>query len=163
MKKVVVLMMLIMGGIMVTSRSEAQISINISIGDQPDWAPVGYDHTQYYYFPDMDMYYDVAVHQFVYLQNRHWVHSAVLPVAYRRYDLYKVHKVMINERNAYINHARDRQLYARFKGWYNDQSTIRASRDTRYVNNRGNWNDNRFDKTHHAIEIHHAPQIRTRH
>src|SRR4051812_266115 len=116
MKKLVVLMMLVLGGLIVTNRTEAQVSVSININDQPDWAPVDYKNARYYYFPDIDIYYDVASHQFVYLKNRHWVRSAVLPAAYHRYDLYKVHKVAINEKNAYENHAHDKQQYTRFKG-----------------------------------------------
>lgn len=96
MKKLVMIMMLAGGSALMATRTEAQVSISVNIGDQPAWAPEGYDEAQYYYIPDMDVYYDVPVHQFVYLSNRRWVRSATLPAAYRGYDLYKVHKVAIN-------------------------------------------------------------------
>lgn len=126
-----------------TNNAKAQVNVSISIGNQPAWAPQGYDDAQYYYIPDMDIYYDVPAHQFVYLNNHRWMRSATLPAAYRRYDLYKVHKVSINQRNAYINHDRDKRQYAQFKGRF-DQQPIRDSRNEKYSNNRNNWQNNSF-------------------
>ncbi len=37
--------------------SQAQVSVQINIGDQPEWGPTGYDHVDYYYLPDYDIYY----------------------------------------------------------------------------------------------------------
>jgi hypothetical protein len=34
--------------------ANAQVSLNINIGSQPEWGPVGYDHADYYYMPDID-------------------------------------------------------------------------------------------------------------
>ncbi len=145
MKKLFVMMMLASGSLLVASHTQAQVSVNIHIGNQPAWAPAGYDNAQYYYIPDMDVYYDISAHQFVYLSNRRWVRSATLPAAYRKYDLYKVHKVALNEKNAYRYHDRDRKQYANFRGKY-DQQPIRDSHDERYASNKNNWKDNRFNE-----------------
>ena len=143
MKKLVMMMMLAGGSAFMATRTEAQVSIRVNIGNQPAWAPQGYDEAQYYYIPDMDVYYDVPVHQFVYLSNRRWVRSATLPATYGGYDLYKVHKVAINQKDAYRNHDRDEKAYAQFRGKY-DQQPIRDSHDNRYNDNRNNWNNGRF-------------------
>jgi len=143
MKQLIFIMILIPAGLLFTNRSQAQVSVSVNIGNQPAWAPEGYDDAQYYYIPDMDVYYDVPAHQFVYMNNRRWVRTAVLPANYRRYDLYKVHKVAINDRNAYRNYDRDRRQYAQYRGKF-DQHPIRDSRDDKYSRNRNNWQNNRF-------------------
>ncbi len=140
MKKLLMITVLAAGILFFTNNTEAQVRINVNTGSQPAWAPTGYDDAQYYYIPDMDVYYDVPAHQFVYLNNHRWVHTATLPTTYRRYDLYKVHKVALNERDAYRDHDRDKQQYAGFRGKY-DQSPIR---DNRYAANRNNWKNNHF-------------------
>lgn len=145
MKKLVFIMMLAAGSIMMTNQANAQVNVNISIGNQPAWAPEDYDNAAYYYLPDLDVYYDVPAHQFVYLSGSRWVRSSALPAAYRNYDLYKVHKVAINEKNAYLHHDRDKKQYASFRGKY-DQQPIRDSRDEKYSANKNNWNNNRFAK-----------------
>jgi len=143
MKRLVFIMMLGAAGLVLNNQLHAQVRVSINIGNQPAWAPQGYDDAQYYYLPDMDMYYDVPAHQFVYMNNRRWVRTAVLPPSYRRYDLYKIHKVAINDRNAYRYYDRDRKQYAQYRGKF-DQQPIRDSRDERYTRNRNNWDNNRF-------------------
>lgn len=43
------------------NNAKAQVSLNINIGSQPVWGPTGYDHVDYYYFPDIDAYYYVPL------------------------------------------------------------------------------------------------------
>jgi len=144
MKRLIFMMMFIAAGLLFANRSQAQVRVNVNIGNQPAWAPEGYDDAQYYYIPDMDMYYDVPAHQFVYQRNRRWVRTAVLPPTYQqKFDLYRVHKVAINQRDAYRFHDRDRQQYAQFRGKF-DQHPIRDSKDDKYAQNRNNWDHNQF-------------------
>jgi len=143
MKRLIFIMLLIPAGLLFTNHTQAQLSVSINIGNQPSWAPEGYDDAQYYYIPDMDIYYDVPAHQFVYQNNRQWVRAAALPSSYRNFDLYRVHKVPINQKNAYRYHDRDRKQYAQYKGQF-DQHPIRDSKDDKYARNRNNWNNNRF-------------------
>lgn len=147
MKKLMVAILFFLGGLLYSGQSHAQLHISINIGDQPAWAPEGSDNAQYYYIPDMDIYYDVPAHQFVYLQNRRWVRSSVLPSSYRKFDIYKVHKVAINQPNAYRNHRKDKSEYAQYRGKF-DQTSMRDSHDERYKENHDNWNNNRFKKDH---------------
>jgi len=143
MKRITFLIAFIAAGMLFTNRIHAQLSVSLNIGNQPAWAPEGYDEAQYYYIPDMDMYYDVPAHQFVYMNNRSWVRSSTLPSSYRKFDLYSVHKVPINQKDAYKNHDRDKRQYAQFKG-KSDQHPIRDSRDNKYAQNKNNWNNNQF-------------------
>jgi hypothetical protein len=77
--------------------SQAQVSVNVSIGSPPAWAPVGYAETEYYYLPDIESYYDVRASQFIYCDNRRWIRASHLPPPYRRYDLYRGHTVVLTD------------------------------------------------------------------
>jgi hypothetical protein len=111
--------------------ANAQVSLNINIGSQPEWGPVGYDHTDYYYMPDIDTYYDVPAHQYVYHENNNWVRRAYLPNRYRNYDVYNGYKVVVNERNPWNRNDDYRAKYATYRG-RTGQAIIRDSRDAKY-------------------------------
>jgi hypothetical protein len=64
----------------------------------PDWAPP-YDSpagVQYYYIPDIECYYDVWHHEFVYMENGNWIFSPILPPMYAGYDLMHGHIVILD-------------------------------------------------------------------
>jgi hypothetical protein len=94
-----------------TSTAQVRVGVNINIGDQPRWRPAGYDYAEYYYLPDIETYYYVPRHQFVYLSNGRWVFSASLPSRYSGYDLYGGRKIVINRPNAYYYHDNYRRQY----------------------------------------------------
>jgi hypothetical protein len=112
--------------------SKAQVNVNVNIGVQPLWGPVGYDVAEYYYLPDVQAYYYVPRHQFIYLNGGNWVFAYNLPVAYRSYDLYSGYKVVINEPRPYLHFASHKVKYAKYKGWKGKQGAIRDSRDPKY-------------------------------
>src|SRR5690349_11852372 len=105
-------------------KTEAQlrVSVNLNIGTQPEWGPAGYDYAEYYYLPDIDVYYSVPQRQFIYFSNGRWVFGASLPYMYRSYNLYNSYKVVINEPRPYLRADVYRVKYARYKGWYGKQS-----------------------------------------
>lgn len=111
--------------------SSAQVNVNINIGSQPLWGPTGYDYAQYYYLPDLDIYYYVPSQQWIYFDGGRWITTAVLPPRYNSYDLYRLHKVVINDQQPYLHNTTYRAKYASFKGHY-DQQPIRDSRDSKY-------------------------------
>ena len=74
----------------------AQVSVNVNLGLQPSWGPVGYSSVDYYYIPDVQSYYDVRATQFIYLNNGVWIRSSRLPYQYRSYDLNRGYKVVLN-------------------------------------------------------------------
>ncbi|MBC7845128.1 MAG: hypothetical protein H7Y10_01390 [Flavobacterium sp.] len=76
---------------------QAQVSINVNLGLQPSWGPVGYSSVDYYYIPDVQSYYDVRATQFIYLSNGAWIRSSRLPNQYRSYDLNRGYKVVLND------------------------------------------------------------------
>lgn len=113
----------------------AQVQIQINIGSQPAWGPEGYDYAEYYYLPDLDIYYYVPGHQFIYLQGQHWVRASSLPPRYHKVDLYHAYKVVVNEREPYLRHQFYREKYQMYRGRH-DQRPIRESHDSRYFVNK---------------------------
>ena len=134
MKKMLLGAALILTSLAFTNKTEAQVrvGININIGDQPSWRAPGYDYVEYYYLPDIQSYYYVPRHQFVYLSNGRWIFSASLPARYRGYDLYGGYKVVINRPHAYRYYEEDRVRYrgnsykahdnGRHNGWYKQKN-----------------------------------------
>lgn len=96
----------------------AQISVNVNLGQQPSWGPAGYSAVDYYYLPDIYTYYDVRNTQFIYLNNGAWIRSSNLPRQYRGYDLNSGYKVVMNNYHGtrpYYNYKHDKVKY--YKGY----------------------------------------------
>ncbi|MDB4903400.1 MAG: hypothetical protein JWQ63_2681 [Mucilaginibacter sp.] len=130
--------------------ADAQVGIHVSvnIGSQPAWGPVGYSHVQYYYMPDIDAYYDVPAHQYVYYENNVWIHDGNLPPRYSNFDRYHSYKVVVNQRNPWERDADFRNRYAVYRG-RRDQQIIRDSRDDRYRNHWNGDDNRRHDNGNH--------------
>ena len=98
MKRFLLATTLFIGSIAYTSAdAQVRVSVHANIGNQPNWGPAGYDYAQFYYLPDIDMYYDVQARQFVYFDRGRWVYATALPVNHRNYDLYGGYKVVMND------------------------------------------------------------------
>jgi hypothetical protein len=126
--------------------AQFKINFNLNIGSQPEWGPTGYDHVEYYYLPDIDAYYYVPGHQYVYQQNNAWVRTTTLPTRYRNFDVYNSYKVVVNQAEPWRNQAAIRAKYGKYKG-KRGQQVIRDSRDKKYNNhwkgdNNGHGNNN---------------------
>jgi len=113
-------------------QAQVNVGVSINVGSQPDWGPIGYDHVDYYYLPDVEAYYYVPRHQFIYLSGAHWIFATELPARYHGYDLYSGYKVVINEPRPYLHHEVYRERYAPYRGRH-DQVIIRDSHDERYA------------------------------
>jgi len=120
-----------------TVQSKAQISFHLNIGTQPVWGPEGYDQADYYYLPDIESYYSVSTHQFIYMSGGRWIYANNLPPRYANYDLYSGYKVVVNRPRPYLNFNQDRTQYARYRGYNGHQVVIRDSKDERYHGGRG--------------------------
>ena len=132
MKKILLLSGFILGSILFQEASaQLRISIRANIGPQPVWGPSGYDRAEYYYLPEIDVFYNVSRRQYVYEQRGRWVFSASLPRQYRNYDLYSGYKVVVNDNRPYRNAGMYRTKYATYKNNHNQES-IRNSKDSRY-------------------------------
>lgn len=119
-----------------TSAAQA-VSVSINIGNQPAWGPAGYDYAGYYYFPDLDIYYDVDNYLFYYLNRGRWISSRYLPYDYEQYDLYNMYKVVINQPSPWRYYRRYRTQYAPYIG-SPSPVIILNSPDRRYYSSRRN-------------------------
>lgn len=115
----------------VSQPSNAQINVNVNVGAQPLWGPVGYDRVDYYYLPAVESYYSVPEKQFIYLNNNKWVFSNSLPSQYQGYNLYNGYKVVVNTPKPYLNFKNDKIKYAKYKT-VKSQPVIRYSKDPKY-------------------------------
>jgi len=62
----------------------------------PVWAPDYYAGTRYYYFPDIETYYDLATRNFVYLNNGRWLFARSLPSFYSTFNLRNAFVVIVD-------------------------------------------------------------------
>jgi hypothetical protein len=122
--------------VFLSSTVDAQIrfSLNFNVDRQPVWGPTGFDRVEYYYLPDIEVYYNVPQHRFFYYERGRWMSRSSLPPRYRGYDLYNSYKVVVNEPTPYRNHKMYREKYSSYKGRH-DQQPIRDSRDSKYFVN----------------------------
>jgi len=128
-----------------TAEAQLSLSLGFNLDRQPVWGPTGYDHVEYYYMPDIEVYYNVPEHMFYYNEHGRWISRSSLPSRYRGYDLYNSYKVVVNERAPYRNHNIYRDKYSSYKGRH-DQGAIRDSRDSRYFVNRNHPEHNNWVK-----------------
>jgi len=131
MKKLALVSCLVGGFLVQSATAQIKFNLDINIGSQPVWGPPGYDHAEYYYLPDYDVYFDVPRHQYIYWEGGRQVFAPSLPPRYRNVDLYKSYKVVINEPKAYVHHADHVKKYAQFRG-HHDQAVIRDSHEQKY-------------------------------
>lgn len=82
----------------------------------PVWAPDYYMGTRYYYFPDIETYYDLATRNFVYLYNGQWLFAPSLPMMYSGFDLYNSFIVIVNRNiyNPWLHHQFYNSHYPRY-------------------------------------------------
>jgi hypothetical protein len=144
MKKLIVLAVLFFS-VAAYQRTDAQlrVNVNLNIGNQPDWGPTGYDYVDYYYLPDMDVYYNVPQHLFIYPEGSRWIYARSLPPRYGGYNLYNSYKVVVNKPRPYLHPDVYRREYGRYKGGRGpSQVIIRDSHDEKYKNHYNNGNGN---------------------
>ena len=112
--------------------AQIRVNVGVNIGSQPDWGPVGYNHVDYYYLPEIQTYYDVPNHQYVYYEKSAWVRRSYLPVRYSNYDIYHGYKVVINDRRPW---DRNNIYRTRYSGYADrrDQVVIRDSKEDKYA------------------------------
>ena len=64
--------------------------------ENPQWGPSYYNGTRYYYLPDIESYYDMYTHEFVFLNQAQWIYSPYLPSMYSNFDLNNSFIVVVN-------------------------------------------------------------------
>lgn len=66
------------------------------ISNNPSWAPTYYTGTRYYYFPDIEAFYDLRSNMFVILSNGRWDYVNSLSSYYPYFDLSTSYIVVLN-------------------------------------------------------------------
>ncbi|MGO3267911.1 MAG: hypothetical protein ACTIK3_14595 [Sphingobacteriaceae bacterium] len=89
----------------------AQVSVNVNVGLQPSWGPTGYEYARYYYMPELDIYYDISNRSYTYYDGRRWASHRTLPKRYRKHNLHRTYKVVINDARPWKNHKRYHKKY----------------------------------------------------
>ncbi|MDR1332018.1 MAG: hypothetical protein LBK07_07920 [Tannerella sp.] len=108
------------------------VNIHVNLDRQPAWGPSGYRYAAFYYFPGINVYYDVDRELFCYRRRGRWVESFYLPSRYGRYDLYSLYKVVLNDMaSPWTHNSLHRRTYARFKS-VRTQAPIYRMSDARY-------------------------------
>jgi hypothetical protein len=128
-----------------TASAQVRVGINANIGIQPQWGPEGYDYVNYYYMPDIDVFYNVPKRQYIYSERGRWIFANSLPPQYNNFDLYNSYKVVVNENRPYRNADSYRKKYAGFKG-NRQQVVIRNSHDSRYFSNKSHPEHEKWQK-----------------
>jgi hypothetical protein len=88
--------------------------VNVNINTQPPWGPTGYDYVEYYYLPDIEVYYNVPSKRYYYYDGNKWKYTSNLPSRYN-YNYYHSYKVVINEREPWTKHKNHKNKYASYK------------------------------------------------
>jgi hypothetical protein len=89
-----------------TDCNQAQVSVNVNLGNPPSWGPVGLLLCRLL-LPDIEAYYDIRATQFIYFGGGRWIRSRNLPNQYRNYNLTMVIK--------FLNDYRGSRPYSNFK------------------------------------------------
>lgn len=127
--------------------AQVHVGVQFNFGLQPAWGPAVYGYVEYYYMPELEVYYHVPMRRFYTLDGGHWVSHPRLPHRYRHVDLYRVHKVVINEPHPWYRHAHYRERYVSYRSDRHHPS-LRDAHDTRYFDRsshpgKGKWNKNK--------------------
>lgn len=118
MKKLLIISAIVGIVTLTSNQSNAQVSLNVNIGTQPAWVPVGYQDVNYYYLPEVQSYYYVPQRQFVYLSGNRWTRSRYLPARYRGYNLNHGRKVVVYGNSPYRSYNTHRVRYATHTNYY---------------------------------------------
>lgn len=126
-------------GMININKAEAQVHISVNINVQPAWGPSGYDYAEFYYIPEIDIYYDVVNQLFYYHNRGRWRTSRFLPAAYSYYDFYSLYKVVLNGvHHPWKYNKRHRNLYVGYRQNYH-QVPIYYMKEHRYQHARNNY------------------------
>ncbi len=131
------------------NQSEAQVRVNVNLNmGRPSWGLPGNQVGDFYYLPEIDVYYDLHGRQFVYFDRGQWINAYELPYMYRGYDLARGYKVVVNEPRPYMYADRYRQRYSRYYNtWHNSAMRRDNDRfDNRYSRNGRNDRNDRNDR-----------------
>ncbi len=134
------LMSVLLASVFTFKTADAQVSLNVNVnlGSQPAWGPAGYNYVEYYYIPDINVYYHVNSRRYTYYNGKKWLTVGNLPKHYRNYNFYNGYKVVVNRSRPWESHNHYVANYSRYKG-HKGQPTIRGHQ--RYNDHKSKRND----------------------
>ena len=94
----------------------AQVAVNVNLGSPPVWAKTAPVEVQYYYLPDIETYYDVPSHRYIYLRNGSWYRSTSLPPRYKSYDLYHSRPIYLTDYRGNTPYTFYKEHKVKYKG-----------------------------------------------
>lgn len=117
----------------------------------PSWAPAyeNVDEVHYYYLPDIEVYYDVWRHEYVYMNQGNWIYSSNMPSYYSNYNVNDAFVVVL-DRNANDPWRQHRTYVTQYPKYYYQ---------TRYNNNNDRNNNGRmrgFNENAKTVIYHNA-------
>jgi hypothetical protein len=137
-------------GMVSTDSAEAQVHVSVNINIQPAWGPSGYNYAEFYYLPEINVYYDVVHRLFYYRHRGRWLSALYLPERYCHYDFYSLYKVVLNGVHyPWTYNGRHRRSYRQYCYNY-AQVPIFYMREPHYQNARNNF--------HVWVEPRHMPE-----
>lgn len=128
----------------VSSLVQSQVSVNVNIDLRPPvWGPVGYSNVEFYYLPDIEVYYDIRASQFIYFHRGSWHRSRYLPPPYRNYDLYNGYKVVLKDYHGSHPYYYFNNHKAKYHKGYKGSPQRSIGKNPNYHDNRGDNSGNR--------------------
>ncbi len=132
MKKLLVLSAIAFGGLLYNT-ADAQIRVGVNLGFRaqpviynqpavPATPAYGDDGDDYYYLPDLGVYYNVTDQCYFYFDGSEWVSSAYLPGQYANYDWRNARRFEVRAFRPYMHDDFYRGRYNgnRFENWDRD-------------------------------------------
>lgn len=113
--------------LLLTGAAHSQVSVNIQIGNPPAWGPTGYTDVQYYFIPDIGVYYDIRSARYIHMSGNKWIYSTNLPARHRHYNLNTAYIVVMND------------YYGNAPYTYYKEHKIKYAKDKRGKNKVGVW------------------------
>jgi len=107
MKKIIYTMAIASIAMISAAKAQVSIGVGVNIGAPvavapapvmagPAWIPAG-AASPYYFFPDINCYYDMGVGQYIYFENNRWLYSRAIPPRFAGYN-FRGHMVPMNHR-----------------------------------------------------------------
>ena len=83
-----------------TQAQNISVGININTAPREKVRYVEVESPSYYYYPEIETYFDVNSSVYIHFSNNSWVRTKNLPVRYREYDVKRGQRVMIDYRGS---------------------------------------------------------------
>lgn len=136
--------------LLLTLTSNAQVSINVNINSRPDWCRNYNEDVEYFYYPEIEAYYNINAGIFIYYGPRGWIRSSYLPEYCSNYDFHRGYKVVIDYRGdapyAHFKYHKKRYYCKNCRNYREEYYTPRNCDDNRYVVVHRDGDDDRYFK-----------------